>query len=141
MRKSVVPAESEPSGEFVLYRSEDGTAQVQVRLAQDTVWLTQRQLAELFQTSVPNISIHLKNLFAEHELAPDSVVKYYLTTAADGKSYSVAHYNLDAVLAVGYRVRSPRGTQFRQWATALLLRRAARPGPLSHDHAGLEGPP
>lgn len=115
---AIVP--SGPSGEFLLYQSEDGTAQVQVRLAHETVWLAQKQMAALFQTSVPNINTHLRNLFAEGELDPDSVIQHYLIAAADGKTYNVAHYNLDVIIAVGYRVRSHRGTQFRQWATALL---------------------
>ncbi len=103
-----------------MYQTEDGKTHVQVRLDGGTIWLTQSQMAELFQTSIPNISIHLKNIFEERELHMDSVVKDYLTTAADGKNYRVAHYNLDALIAVGYRVRSHRGTQFRRWATGVL---------------------
>ncbi len=115
---NIVPGE--PGGEFLLYQSEDGVARVEVRLADETVWLTQKLMAELFDTSVPNINIHLKNIFAEGELHEGSVIKDYLITAADGKRYTVAHYRLEAIIAVGYRVRSHRGTQFRQWATALL---------------------
>jgi hypothetical protein len=85
-----------------------------------TVWLTQLEIAELFQTSKQNIAKHLKGIFAEQELGQDSVVNQRLTTAADGKNYRVAHYNLDAILAVGYRVRSPRGVQFRRWASTVL---------------------
>jgi hypothetical protein len=108
------------SGELILYTTEDGKASVQLRVAQGSVWLTQLELAELFQTSKQNISLHIKNILAEGELQADSVVKEYLTTAADGKNYKTLLYNLDMILAVGYRVRSLRGTQFRQWATLQL---------------------
>jgi hypothetical protein len=107
-----------PSGQLLIYQ--DGGLKLQVRLDGQTVWLTQAAMAELFQTSKQNISLHLQNIFDEQELRQESVVKEYLTTAADGKRYRVLHYNLDAILAVGYRVRSPRGTAFRQWATARL---------------------
>lgn len=110
----------EQISEIVLYRTEDAQSRIQVRLDGGSVWLTQLQMAELFQTTKQNIAKHLKAIFAEGELHADSVVNFWLTTAADGKNYRVAHYNLDAILAVGYRVRSPRGTQFRQWATASL---------------------
>ena len=107
-------------GEFLLYDTEDGRTRVECRFVADTLWLPQSGMAELFQTSKQNIAKHLKAIFAEGELAPDSVVNQWLTTAADGKQYRVAHYSLDAILAVGYRVRSPRGTQFRRWATERL---------------------
>jgi hypothetical protein len=107
-------------GEFLLYDTEDGRTRVECRFVADTLWLPQSGMAELFQTSKQNIAKHLKAIFAEGELAPDSVVNHWLTTAADGKQYRVAHYSLDAILAVGYRVRSPRGTQFRRWATERL---------------------
>ncbi|MCL2710507.1 MAG: virulence RhuM family protein, partial [Planctomycetaceae bacterium] len=85
-----------------------------------TVWLTQMQMAELFQTTKQNVSLHVNNAFKEGELAPDSVVKEYLTTAADGKNYPTKHYNLDVIISVGYRVKSLRGVQFRRWATTVL---------------------
>lgn len=107
-------------GEFLLYETEDGRTRVECRFTADTLWLPQAGMAALFQTSKQNIAKHLKAIFAEAELDPDSVVNHWLTTAADGKNYRVAYYNLDAVLAVGYRVRSPRGTQFRRWATERL---------------------
>jgi len=107
-------------GEFLLYETEDGRTRVECRFVADTLWLPQAGMAELFQTSKQNIAKHLKAIFAEAELDPDSVVNQWLTTAADGKSYRVAYYSLDAILAVGYRVRSPRGTQFRRWATERL---------------------
>lgn len=106
--------------QLILYTSEDGQAQVQLRADQGTVWLTQLEMAELFQTTKQNIAKHLKTIFTEKELREDSVVNQWLTTAADGKNYRVTHYNLDAILAVGYRVRSPRGVQFRRWASTVL---------------------
>ena len=109
-----------PQSEIILYQTEDGQTRVQVRLEQETVWLTQKLMAELFQTSVPNVSMHIRNVFAEGELKADSVVKEFLTTAADGKSYTTQHYNLDVIISVGYRVKSLRGTQFRIWATQRL---------------------
>lgn len=105
---------------LILYTSEDGTSRIQLRADGQTVWLSQQDMAELFQTSKQNIAKHLKAIFADGELHADSVVNQWLTTAADGKNYRVAHYNLDAILAVGYRVRSPRGVQFRQWASTAL---------------------
>ena len=107
-------------GEIVLYNTDDGLARVQLRAADGTVWLTQAQIAELFDTTKQNVSLHLRNLLAERELAETSVVKESLTTAADGKAYSTLWYSLEAILAVGYRVRSARGVQFRQWATTRL---------------------
>jgi hypothetical protein len=109
-----------PPGEFLLYETEDGRTRVECRFVADTLWLPQAGMVELFQTTKQNIAKHLKAIFAEAELDPDSVINHWLTTAADGKNYRVAYYNLDAILAVGYRVRSPRGTQFRRWATERL---------------------
>jgi hypothetical protein len=105
---------------LLLYRTEDGRTRVEVRLQDETVWMTQATMAELFQSSKQNISLHLKNIINEGELAENRVVKEYLTTAADGKNYRTKFYNLEAIIAVGYRVRSPRGTQFRRWATERL---------------------
>ncbi len=107
-------------GEFLLYETEDGRARVECRFVAASLWLSQAAMADLFQTTKQNIAKHLKAIFSEGELAQDSVVNQWLTTAADGKSYRVSHYNLDAILAVGYRVRSARGTQFRRWATDRL---------------------
>ena len=106
--------------QLILYTSEDGHAHVQLRAHQGTVWLSQLDMAELFLTTKQNIAKHLKVIFTEKELSEESVVNYWLITAADGKKYRVAHYNLDAILAVGYRVRSPRGVQFRRWASTVL---------------------
>lgn len=106
--------------DLILYTTEDGSSQIQLRADLRTVWLSQLDMAELFQTSKQNIAKHLKAIFAEQELSADAVVNQRLTTAADGKNYRVAHDNLDAILAVGYRVRSPRGVQFRRWASTTL---------------------
>jgi hypothetical protein len=105
---------------FVLYEAPDGQSRLSVRLKGKTVWLTQAHMAELFQTTRANITIHIGNVLDEGELPEDSVCKDHLQTAADGKSYATKHYSLDMIIAVGYRVRSARGTQFRQWATATL---------------------
>jgi hypothetical protein len=106
--------------DLILYTTEDGRSQIKLRAQEQTVWLTQLEMAELFQTSKQNIAKHLKAIFSDQELSEESVVNHWLTTAADGKNYQVAHYNLDAILAVGYRVRSPRGVQFRRWASTIL---------------------
>jgi hypothetical protein len=105
---------------LILYTTEDGQSQIQLRAEQQTVWLTQLEMADLFSASRQNISLHLKNVFEDNELEEKSVVKESLTTAADGKQYLTKLYNLDAILAVGYRVRSPRGVQFRRWANTVL---------------------
>lgn len=111
---------SAPKGELILYQTEDGRAAIQLRAVEGTVWLTQAEMAALFDSSVQNINLHLKNIFEDNELAPDSVIKESLITAADGKAYNTRLYNLDAILAVGYRVRGPRGSQFRRWASTVL---------------------
>jgi len=111
------------SSEIVFYQGEDGRSRIQVRLDDGTVWLTQALLAELYQTTKQNISLHLKHIFEEGELDPAATVKKYLTVQTEGKrqvSRLIDHYNLDAILAVGFRVRSHRGTQFRRWATERL---------------------
>jgi len=107
-------------GKLVIYQTEDGQARIECRLVDETIWLSQALMGELFDRSKQTISEHLQNLFDEGELDPDSVVRNFRTTAADGKSYDVAHYNLEAILAVGFRVKSPRGTQFRRWANTSL---------------------
>jgi hypothetical protein len=126
-------------GEFLLYETEDGRTRVECRFVADTLWLPQSGMAELFQTSKQNVAKHLKAIFAEGELDQDSVVNHWLTTAADGKCYRVAYYNLDAILAVGYRVRSPRGTQFRRWATERLREYLVKGFTLDDDR--LKNPP
>lgn len=106
--------------DILIYQTEDGSTKIQVQLTDNTVWLTQAAMVELFQTTKQNISLHIKNIFEEGELLENSVVKEYLTTAADGKNYRTKYYNLDVIISVGYRVKSLRGTQFRIWATDLL---------------------
>ena len=104
----------------VIYRTEDNTLQLDVQLAEETVWLAQQQMAVLFDTTKQNVSLHINNIFKEEELDKISVVKDYLTTAADGKKYRTTYYNLDVIISVGYRVKSKRGTQFRQWALKVI---------------------
>ena len=105
---------------IILYQTEDGRTRIQCRFENDSIWLTQKLMAELFQKDVRTINEHLQNVFAEGELVEEAVIRKFRITAADGKSYETQHYNLEAIIAVGYRVKSPRGTQFRQWATARL---------------------
>ena len=107
-------------GEFLLYQTEDGRTRVEVRMEQETVWLTQKQMAELFQKDVRTVSEHIGNIFEEAELQPDSVIRNFRITASDGKQYETQHYSLDVIISVGYRVKSLRGTQFRIWATQRL---------------------
>ena len=105
------------SSNIIIYNTTDGKASVALYARDGKIWLNQQQMAELFGTSKPNISIHIAGVLRDKELDKDSVVKNYLTTAADGKKYNVVFYSLEMILAVGYRVRGVRGTQFRQWAT------------------------
>lgn len=108
------------NSELILYQSDDGQTKIQTRLEDETVWLTQAQLIELFGKAKSTISEHIKNIFEEGELDEHSVVRNFRTTAADGKAYQTNHYNLDVIISVGYRVKSLQGTKFRQWATARL---------------------
>ncbi len=102
--------------DIIIYKSPDGKASVALYARDGAIWLNQNQLAELFSTSLPNISMHVSNILKDKELIENSVVKDYLTTAADGKEYSVQHYALPMILAIGFRIQSHRGIQFRQWA-------------------------
>lgn len=106
--------------DIILYTTEDGKTKIDLRLEDGTVWLSQLQIADLFSATKQNISLHLKNIFEDEELSQNSVVKESLTTAADDKSYRTKLYNLEAILAVGYRVRSPRGSAFRRYASTVL---------------------
>ena len=106
--------------EFLLYQASDGKVTIDVRLEEETVWLTQAHLCDLFQKSKPTISEHIKHIFDEGELVETSVVRNFRTTASDGKAYDVRYYNLDVIISVGYRVKSHQGTQFRIWATQRL---------------------
>ncbi len=108
-------------GEIILYKAFDSTEfQIEVRVEDETVWLTQNQMVNLFDATKQNISLHINNIFNEGELQRNSVVKEYLTTASDGKKYKTNFYNLDVIISVGYRVKSMRGTQFRIWANKVL---------------------
>lgn len=106
--------------EVVIYKAKDGHVELNVNLAQDTVWLTQKQLSDLFDKNVRTISEHINNIFEENELDEQSVIRNFRITAPDGKTYDTKHYNLDVIISVGYRVRSKQGTSFRQWATSVL---------------------
>jgi prophage maintenance system killer protein len=112
-----------PGGEVLVYDAPDGGARVEVKLDRDTVWLTQRQMADLFDTSTDNVGLHLKNVFADHELEEAATTEDYSVVQSEGKRRvrrEVKHYNLDAIISVGYRVNSRRGVRFRQWATRTL---------------------
>ena len=108
------------NGEILIYQSENGTTRVDVKVLDETVWLTQAQLCELYQTSKSNVSEHIKHIFEEGELEQESVVRKFRTTGADGKYYNVIHYNLDMIISLGYRIKSIIATNFRRWATEHL---------------------
>jgi len=108
------------NNQIIIYNTEGGETKIEVRMKDETVWLSQKQMAELFDCSVDNISLHLRNVFKEAELSENSVAEESSVTASDGKNYVVKHYNLDAIISVGYRINSLRGTQFRIWATQKL---------------------
>lgn len=108
------------ANDVIIYRTDDGASAIELHLDNGTVWLNQQELAELFQTSKQNISKHIKAIFEDGELEENSVVNYQLTTASDGKKYKTTYYNLDMILSIGYRVRSPRGIQFRHYASTVL---------------------
>ena len=124
-------------GEIILYQPNE-TIKLEVRLEEESVWLTQLQMAELFQTTKQNISLHINKIFKEGELNPLSVVKDCLTTAADGKNYRTKYFNLDVIISVGYRVKSLRGTQFRQWANQVLKDYLLRGYSINHRLQALE---
>ncbi len=113
-------SQRQDQGDIIIYQAEDGKTKIDVRFVDETVWLTQQQLCNLYQTSKSNISEHIKHIFEEGELEPEAVVRKFRTTAIDGKNYQVAHYNLDMIISLGYRVKSKIATQFRRWATARL---------------------
>ena len=113
-------SDSPPDSSLILYQTEDGSTRVEVRLIDETVWLTQAQMSELFDKDRRTITEHIQNIFKEKELQENSVSRKFRQTAADGKNYQVIHYNLDVIISVGYRVSSHRGTQFRIWATERL---------------------
>ncbi len=116
-------APKESGGEFLLYQTEDGQVRLDVRLQDETVWLTQQMIAELFQTTVPNISMHIRNIYEEGELTPEATIKKFLTVRPEGKRNvrrELDFYNLDMIISVGYRVKSLIATRFRIWATQRL---------------------
>ncbi len=110
----------EKSPQVIIYETAEGIAKVSVRLEDETVWLTQQQLADLYGTSRPNVTMHIRNIFSHGELAEAAVCKKFLQTAADGKNYEVLFYNLDMIISLGYRINSKVATKFRQWATLRL---------------------
>jgi hypothetical protein len=126
-------------GQILLYQTEDGRQRIEVRLENETVWLSQKGMAELFQTTPQNINIHLKNIFSEGEVSQDSVIKESLITASDGKKYRTQLVRLEAIIAVGYRVSSHRGTQFRQWASRLLKEYIVKGFTLDDERLGHAG--
>src|SRR3989339_1494298 len=109
-----------PDNQIAFYQTPGGSVNIEVFYAEENIWLTQKRMAELFDTTVPNINMHLKNILEKGEIEEKSVIKDFLTTASDGKKYKTKFYSLEAIIAVGYRVNSERGTQFRQWATGIL---------------------
>ncbi|MCD6206435.1 MAG: virulence RhuM family protein [Methanosarcinales archaeon] len=108
------------TAEFLIFTTQSGADGIEVRYEDETIWLTQKLMAALFDVTIPTVNEHLKNIFASEELQQDSVIRKFRTTAADGKNYNTNFYNLDAIISVGYRVNSKRATQFRQWATRVL---------------------
>lgn len=116
--KKILSADNQ--GDLVIYQSDDGSTKIDVRFVDETVWLTQQQLCDLYQTSKSNISEHIKHIFEEEELEENSVVRKFRTTASDGKKYLTTYYNLDMIISLGYRIKSKIATSFRRWATERL---------------------
>lgn len=114
------------TAEFLIFTNQVKEGGIEVRVQNDTIWLSQKLIAALFDCSTDNVSLHLKNIFKEEELEENSVTEEFSVTASDGKNYRTKHYNLDAIIAVGYRVNSKRATAFRQWATSVLRDYAIR---------------
>ena len=110
----------ERHGEILIYQTEDGLTNINVKMQDETVWLTQQQLVELYQSSKANVSEHIKHIFEEGELDAEAVVRKFRTTASDGKNYNVTYYNLDMIISLGYRIKSSVATKFRRWATERL---------------------
>lgn len=127
------------TAEFLMFTADSRQDGLEVRFQDETVWLTQKLMAELFQCSSDNVSLHLKNIFKDSELEKKSVTEEFSVTASDGKQYRTKHYNLDAIIAVGYRVNSIRATQFRQWATRVLKEFAIKGFVLDKERLKNEG--
>lgn len=121
------------TAEFLIFTQQNGEQSIEVRYEDDEIWLTQKLISTLFDVSIPTINEHLKNIFTTGELDEISVIRKFLITADDGKNYNVKHYNLDAVISVGYRVNSVRATQFRQWATKILRQFAQKGYVIDHE--------
>lgn len=135
--------ESVPDSEILLYTSPDGEVQLDIRMQQDTMWMTQQMMAELFQTTVPNINVHIKNIYKESELQEEGTIKEFLIVRKEGSRTvrrPVNFYNLDMILSVGYRVNTRRGTQFRIWATQRLREYLVR-GYVVHERRKVAGAP
>lgn len=115
-----MPQELAPSSHFILYTTSDGDVKLRVTIQDETIWLTQKMMAELFDVDVRTVSEHLQNIFKTSELSEEWVIRNFRITAGDGKMYDTQFYNLDAIISVGYRVNSSRATQFRIWATQIL---------------------
>ena len=133
---------SAPGGEVVVYEAPGGEVRVDVRLEQETVWLTQRQMAEVLQTSTDNVSLHLRNIYSDGELEESATTEDFSTVRAEGKRQVrrvLKHYNLDAIISVGYRVNSRRGVRFRQWATHTLREHLVRGFTLNERHLAERG--
>ena len=126
------------NGEIIIYQPNSLSHHIEVRLEDETVWLTQMQMVDLFKATKQNISLHINNVFKEGELQEEAVVKYSLTTANDGKKYKTKIYNLDVIISVGYRVKSQRGTQFRVWANKILKEYLLKGYALNHRMEVLE---
>ena len=125
--------------EIIIYQTENNDVRIQTRLQDETVWLNRHQLSSLFNRDIKTIGKHINNIFEEGELQRDSVVANFATTAADGKSYCMEYYNLDAIISVGYRVKSPQGTKFRQWATKRIAEYIVKGFTLDDDRLKQEG--
>jgi len=119
MKDEIVEMKEE-QGQIIIYQTEDGNTHIDVKIEDETIWLTQNQLVELYQTSKSNVSEHIKHIYEDGELDEDSVVRKFRTTASDGKKYNVIYYNLDMIISLGYRIKSIIATQFRRWATERL---------------------
>lgn len=120
MKKEMSSQNKNTTAKFLIFTTENGNPEIEVRVEGEMIWLTQKLIAELFNVAIPTINEHLKNIFETTELLENSVVRKFLITASDGKGYNTQHYNLDAIIAVGYRVNSKRATHFRIWATQIL---------------------
>jgi len=117
-----MPETQRPSGEFILYTTEDGQTRIECRFENETIWLSQALMAELFDRNVRTINEHLTNIYEEHELDPESTIRKFRIVRQEGSrsvTRTIDHYNLEAILAVGFRIKSPRGTQFRRWANSI----------------------